>query len=89
MGTAFKDSREGVARYDHAKHSWMGPVFGGHDPGVCAHCIQAITLCLSGILGQAKTWLEQALSLADTLKQGIYAWHFHWKKERLYSRSRA
>jgi tetratricopeptide (TPR) repeat protein len=68
VGTAFNDSREGVARYDRAKHSWMGPVFGGHDPGVCAHCIQAMTLCLSGIVGQVKTCLEQALSLADTLK---------------------
>jgi len=68
VGTAFKDSREGVARYDRAQHSWMGPVFGGHDPGVCAHCIQAMTLCLSGSVGQAKTCLDQSLSLADTLK---------------------
>jgi len=68
VATAFKDSREGVARYDRAQHSWMGPVFGGHDPGVCAHCIQAMTLCLSGSVGQAKTSLDQSLSLADTLK---------------------
>ena len=68
VATAFNDSREGVARYDRAQHSWMGPVFGGHDPGVCAHCVQAMTLCLSGIFEQAKICLEQALSLADTLK---------------------
>jgi tetratricopeptide (TPR) repeat protein len=46
----------------------MGAVFGGHDPGVCAHCIQAMTLSLSGIFGQAQTCLERALSLADALK---------------------
>jgi predicted ATPase len=46
----------------------MGPVFGGHDPGVCAHNIQATTLCLSGIFAQAKTCVEQALSLAEILK---------------------
>ena len=68
VATALKDSREGVARYDRDQHSWMGPVFGGHDPGVCAHCIQATSLCLSGCLEQAKICLEQALSLADTLK---------------------
>ncbi|MDB6147175.1 MAG: adenylate cyclase, partial [Spartobacteria bacterium] len=66
--TALNDSGEGVARYDRAQHSWMGAVFGGHDPGVCAHCVQAMTLSLSGMLGQAKTCLEQALSLAETLK---------------------
>jgi tetratricopeptide (TPR) repeat protein len=68
VATALKDSREGVERYDRAQHSWMGAVFGGHDPGVCAHNIQATTLCLSGITGQAKTCVEQALSLAEILK---------------------
>jgi class 3 adenylate cyclase/tetratricopeptide (TPR) repeat protein len=68
VGTALDDSREGVARYDRAQHSWMGAVFGGHDPGVCAHCVQAMTLCLSGTLGQVNSCLEQALSLADALK---------------------
>jgi predicted ATPase len=66
--TALNDSGEGVARYDRAQHSWMGSVFGGHDPGVCAHCVQAMTLSLSGMVGQAKTCLEHALSLAETLK---------------------
>ena len=68
VATALKDSREGVERYDRAQHSWMGAVFGGHDPGVCAHNIQATTLCLSGITGQAKRCVEQALSLAEILK---------------------
>jgi class 3 adenylate cyclase/tetratricopeptide (TPR) repeat protein len=66
--TALKDSAEGVERYDPARHSWMGPVFGGHDPGVCAHSIQATNLCLLGILGKARRCVEQSLSLADTLK---------------------
>jgi class 3 adenylate cyclase/tetratricopeptide (TPR) repeat protein len=68
VGTAFNDSREGVARYDRARHSWMGAVFGGHDPGVCAHQIQAQTLCLSGFTGEGKKCLEQAVSLAEMLK---------------------
>jgi tetratricopeptide (TPR) repeat protein len=69
VATALKDSREGVERYDPARHSRMGPVFGGHDPGVCAHCVQANSLCLSGFVGQAKACVGQALSLAEILKQ--------------------
>jgi class 3 adenylate cyclase/tetratricopeptide (TPR) repeat protein len=68
VATSLKDSREGVERYDPARHSWMGPVFGGHDPGVCAHQVQAATLCLSGFIGEGKKRFEQALSLAELLK---------------------
>ncbi len=68
VATALKDSREGIERYDPARHSWMGAVFGGHDPGVCAYCVHANHLCLSGIVGQAKGLVEKALSLAEKLK---------------------
>jgi class 3 adenylate cyclase/tetratricopeptide (TPR) repeat protein len=68
VATALRDSREGVKRYDPAQHSWMGPVFGGHDPGVCAHAVVAIQLCLSGRIEQAKRSVEQMLLLAETLK---------------------
>jgi class 3 adenylate cyclase/tetratricopeptide (TPR) repeat protein len=68
VATSLKDSREGVERYDPARHSWMGPVFGGHDPGVCAHQVQAAQLCLAGFIGEGKKRFEQALSLAELLK---------------------
>jgi len=68
VATAFKDSREGVERYDPARHSWMGTVFGGHDPGVCAHCVQASSLCLSGFIHEGKESLDRGLSLAETLR---------------------
>jgi tetratricopeptide (TPR) repeat protein len=68
VATTLKDSREGIERYDPARHSWMGAVFGGHDPGVCAHQMHAQTLCLSGFISEAKKSLEQAVSLAETLK---------------------
>lgn len=67
VAAALKDSREGIERYDQARHSWMGAVFGGHDPGVCAYGVQAINLCLSGFIGQSKERLEQAVSLAERL----------------------
>jgi class 3 adenylate cyclase/tetratricopeptide (TPR) repeat protein len=68
VATALKDSREGIERYDPARHSWMGAVFGGHDPGVCAHQIQAQVLCLSGFISEGKKRLDRAVSLAETLK---------------------
>jgi predicted ATPase len=46
----------------------MGAVFGGHDPGVCAHQLQGQTLCLSGFTAEGKKCLEQAVSLAEMLK---------------------
>src|SRR2546425_12115905 len=67
--TALKDCGEGINRYDPARYKWMGPVFGGHDPGVCALNVQAIALGLSGILGRGRDYVEQELSLAKALKQ--------------------
>lgn len=66
--TALTDSREGIDRYDPDKHSWMGPVFGGHDPGVCAHGVHGLSLSVSGILEQSNRRLDQAISLAETLQ---------------------
>jgi class 3 adenylate cyclase/tetratricopeptide (TPR) repeat protein len=68
VATTLKDSREGIKRYDPARHSWMGAVFGGHDPGVCAHQIRAQALCLSGRISEGKKCLDRAVSLAETLK---------------------
>jgi tetratricopeptide (TPR) repeat protein len=68
MVTTLRDSDEGIDRYDPARHSWMGPVFGGHDPGVCAYGIQGNVLSLNGIFGRARKRLERGLSLAAELK---------------------
>jgi predicted ATPase len=46
----------------------MSPVFGGHDPGVCALNFHALALGLSGILGRGRDYVEQELSLAEMLK---------------------
>ncbi len=69
VATTLKDSRQGVERYDPARHSWMGSVFGGHDPGVCAGQVHATALCLSGFTAEGKKRFDQALSLAEQLKQ--------------------
>ena len=51
-----------------ARHSWMGPVFGGHDPGVCARQMHAQALCLSGFIAAGKECVEQAIFLGEKLK---------------------
>ncbi|HTS21063.1 MAG TPA: adenylate/guanylate cyclase domain-containing protein [Casimicrobiaceae bacterium] len=62
-------AREGVRRYERAQHSWMGPVFGGHDPGVCAYGVRAIALTGSGRHVEATRELEGAFALVDQLGQ--------------------
>jgi class 3 adenylate cyclase/predicted ATPase len=66
--SSLKMSGEGIQRYDRGRHSWMGPVFGGHDPGVCAHVVRAIALSLRGHDAEAKRSNERAILLADELK---------------------
>jgi predicted ATPase len=45
----------------------MGPVFGGHDPGVCANVVRGMTLCFSGQSAQAREFAAKGLSLAEAL----------------------
>ena len=59
---------EGITRYDPLRHGWMGAVFGGHDPGVCAHGGRASWLAMSGFRAQARASVERALSLAEMLQ---------------------
>jgi hypothetical protein len=49
--------RKGVETYDINRHRHLGHAFGGHDPGVCAHSLSAVSLQLSGNLGNS-TWLR-------------------------------
>jgi class 3 adenylate cyclase/predicted ATPase len=62
-------SAEGVGRYEPAKHSWMGPVFGGHDPGVCAYCVRAMALTMFGRSAEATLNMERAFALGEQLGQ--------------------
>ena len=65
--TVLKYTQEGVRQYDPARHAWMGPVFGGHDPGVCAHLCRALALCFSGQTVQARQFADKGILLAETL----------------------
>jgi len=65
--TVLEYTEEGVRQYDPARHAWMGPVFGGHDPGVCAHVVRAVALCYSGQTAQARQFGDKGVLLAETL----------------------
>ncbi|MFI5010916.1 MAG: adenylate/guanylate cyclase domain-containing protein [Hyphomicrobiales bacterium] len=65
--TALRDSREGVERYDPARHARLGLIFGGHDPGVCACGTHGMSLWLAGFPAQAPIFAGRAIELAETL----------------------
>ena len=68
ISTLLESSREGIERYDPERHSWMGPVFGGHDPGVCAHQVRSCAFSLRGDFAEVKRSNERAIALAEQLK---------------------
>jgi class 3 adenylate cyclase/tetratricopeptide (TPR) repeat protein len=67
VAAAVGDGRIGVETYDMARHRHLGHIFGGHDPGVCAHIVLANALQLSGDREQAKDSGAHGLALAETL----------------------
>jgi class 3 adenylate cyclase len=66
MARALSD--DGAGRYDRARHAWMGPVFGGHDPGVCAYCVAAVACTATGRQGAALDRATRGFELAEALR---------------------
>ena len=61
------NSRIGFETYDMARHRHLGPAFGGHDPGVCAHGCHALALQQLGEREQAQKSGAAAIALAEAL----------------------
>ena len=61
--------RIGVETYDVNRHRHLGHAFGGHDPGVCAHIMSAVSQELSSDRELAKKSIARALALAEALDQ--------------------
>ena len=61
------NSRIGVETYDMARHRHLGPAFGGHDPGVCAHACHGLALQQSGEREQAQQSGAAGIALAEVL----------------------
>lgn len=58
----------GLERYESARHHRFSYVFAGHDPGVCAYCVRALGLGVSGAVGEVFLALEGANALAERLQ---------------------
>ncbi|HWI25860.1 MAG TPA: adenylate/guanylate cyclase domain-containing protein [Stellaceae bacterium] len=59
--------RMGVESYDMARHRHLGPAFGGHDPGVCAHIIIGLASSLAGEMPVARQEAEKGIALGEAL----------------------
>ncbi|HEX4113232.1 MAG TPA: hypothetical protein VH020_11905, partial [Stellaceae bacterium] len=59
--------RIGTETYDIGRHRHLGPAFGGHDPGVCAHACNAMALSIVGDRDQAVASAARALMLGEAL----------------------
>jgi class 3 adenylate cyclase len=64
-------STEGRERYDRDRHHKFSHVFGGHDPGVCAHCVQAVALGLAGRPNSLRLTLDAGLALTESLQHPL------------------
>jgi class 3 adenylate cyclase/predicted ATPase len=67
VAATLDNSRVGVDTYDMAIHRHLGPAFGGHDPGVCAHVCRAIAMQESGDCKQAQASGASGTALAEAL----------------------
>jgi class 3 adenylate cyclase len=68
---------EGLNRYDRDRHHKLSYVFAGHDPGVCAHCVRAMALGLSGRARGVRPALDAGLALALSLQHPLTLAFFH------------
>ena len=68
---------EGTEHYDRDRHHQSSYVFGGHDPGACAHGARAMALGLSGRGRSVRPALDAGLVLARSLQHPLTLAFFH------------
>jgi class 3 adenylate cyclase/tetratricopeptide (TPR) repeat protein len=76
--------RAGAETYDMARHRHLGPAFGGHDPGVCAHVIVGLTSSLSGERDAAHGEAERAIALGEALDHPFSLVHAIYNAAMVY-----
>jgi tetratricopeptide (TPR) repeat protein len=64
-----ENGRIGAETYKIDRHRHLGHVFGGHDPGVCAHGMCALAYRMSGEAKQAERHIAQCVALGEALDQ--------------------
>ncbi len=61
------DAKRGAELYDKERHSKLGLIFGGHDPGVCALQIRGQALVWAGEIEPGLDLVALAIALAEAL----------------------
>lgn len=64
-------SKLGMDRYDSGRHHRFSEVYGGHDPGVCAHACQSLGLALLGRSTAVRQLAGATIRLADGLEHPV------------------
>jgi predicted ATPase/class 3 adenylate cyclase len=67
VAAALADSRIGAQSYDMKRHSHLTHIYGGHDPGVCAHAVAGISLALGDLQHDGAKSVARAVELAEAL----------------------
>lgn len=64
-------ARQGIDRYDRARHHALSEVYAGHDPGACAHCCHSLGLGLAGNASAVRAAVDDAIRFADALEHPV------------------
>jgi class 3 adenylate cyclase len=62
---------QGIEQYDRDRHHKFSYVYAGHDPGVCAYCVRALALGLTGRARGVRPALDNGFALADSLQHPL------------------
>jgi predicted ATPase len=79
VAAALADSRIGINAYDMKRHSHLTHIYGGHDPGVCAHAVAGISLALGDTQHDGAESVARAVALAETLDHPNSLAHALWE----------
>jgi predicted ATPase len=74
------DTSQGIHLYDAVRHRHHKHLYGGHDPGVCAHCFGANAAWLAGHTAEALAIADNGLALAREIDHSFSLSTAHmWK----------
>jgi tetratricopeptide (TPR) repeat protein len=77
IATGRRFGRIGGETYDMARHRHLGPAYGGHDPGVCAHAVLGLLAALLDEPEAARREAAQAIALSEALDHPFNLVHAH------------
>lgn len=64
---SIRDAERGMTLYQRDRHHGLAAIFGGHDPGVCAHGVAASSQVTAGHFEAATDNVIEAVALAEDL----------------------